>query len=132
LKWSIGDHAYRLPLRVAVTMHSMSEPSTFLPSLLAAATIHWGHRFHLFLPALASFLVSWTATLDGTTLLLLGVTSLLPRIGRDLAASLLLAYWVVMLSRSSVVYLKMLLCAQRAVVVVRHACCSRTPSALAP
>jgi hypothetical protein len=50
------------------------------------------------------------ATSDGVTLLLFGVASLLPWVGQSLAASLLVAYGVVMLRISSVVYLKMFLC----------------------
>jgi hypothetical protein len=44
--------------------------------------------------------------LDGTTLLLSGTASLPPRTGRGVATSLLVAYWAVRLSISSVVYLK--------------------------
>jgi hypothetical protein len=66
----------------------------------------WGRYLRLFLPPL----VPWMATSDGVSLLLLGVASLLPWVGQSLAASLLVAYGVVMLRISSVVYLKMLLC----------------------
>jgi hypothetical protein len=45
--------------------------------------------------------------MDGAVLLLLGTTSLPLGIGRGSAASLLVAYWMAMLSSSSVVYLKM-------------------------
>jgi hypothetical protein len=44
--------------------------------------------------------------LDGTTLLLSGTASLPPRTGRGVATSLLVAYWAVRLSISSVVHLK--------------------------
>jgi hypothetical protein len=47
------------------------------------------------------------------TLLMLGAVSLLPRTGRGLTASLLVAYWVVRLSSSSVVYLKKSFAARR-------------------
>jgi hypothetical protein len=59
------------------------------------------------LAALASFLVPWMVMLDGATLVLLGATSLPPGIGRGLATSLLVTYWMAMLSSSLVVYLKM-------------------------
>jgi hypothetical protein len=47
------------------------------------------------------------------TLLLSGVVSLPPRIGRGLVASLLVAYWAARLRISSVVYLKKSFCAQK-------------------
>jgi hypothetical protein len=44
------------------------------------------------LPPLAPFLASWTVTSDGATLLLPGVASLLPDMGRSLATSLPVVY----------------------------------------
>jgi hypothetical protein len=52
----------------------------------------------------------WTAMLNDAFLPLLGVTSLLLVGRRNSGASLLVAYWVVTLRSSSVVYLKMSLC----------------------
>jgi hypothetical protein len=48
-------------------------------------------------------------TSNDASLSLVGVTSLLLGAGKSLAASLLVAYWVVTLRNSLVVYLKMLL-----------------------
>jgi hypothetical protein len=40
--------------------------------------VPWRRYLHLFLPPLMPSLVPWVATLDGSSLSLLGVTSLLP------------------------------------------------------
>jgi hypothetical protein len=85
----------------------------------------WGRCLRLFLPPL----VPWMATSDGVSLLLLGVASLLPWVGQSLAASLLVAYGVVMLCISSVVYLKMLLCPPKHGFLVQHS--SHVPHPLA-
>jgi hypothetical protein len=64
----------------------------------------------LFFLPLAHSLVLWVTTSDGASLSLLGVASLLPRVGQSLAASLLVSYSVATLHNSSAVYLKMKLC----------------------
>jgi hypothetical protein len=72
------------------------------------------------------------ATMDGVSLLLPRVTSLLPRVGRSLVVSLLVVYWTTMLHNFSVVYLKMSLNAQKVVVVACHTRHFRMLSTLAP
>jgi hypothetical protein len=60
----------------------------------------------MLLPPLLSALDVLLGSLDGVTLLLLRIASLPPRMGRGLAASLLVVYWEMRLCHSSVVYLK--------------------------
>jgi hypothetical protein len=101
-KWSIGGHAWCLPLCVVVATHTMLEPSVFLSSSLSLTATETNLECHfcLFLLPSAYYLAAWRMTLDSAALLLPGFASLPPETGRGSAASLLVMYWAVMLSSS--------------------------------
>jgi hypothetical protein len=101
----------RRPSLMLVTMHGSHDMhharAAHLP-VVAIIVVDCGHSpmRTLLVPPLTA-LYALPSALDGTSLPLLGVTSLLYGGRQNLVASLMVAYWEATLHSSSVVYLKM-------------------------
>jgi hypothetical protein len=122
LKWSVGGHAWHLPLRAAGHDTPLARAICFL--VIVIVIVGHGHNpLRAMLTPLLTTLGAPLGISDGAGLLLPMVASLLLGTGRSSATSLSVSYWAVTLHNFSVMYLKTTSELRRAAVVVRHARC---------